>query len=209
MPGNHRSPGADVVDIALALHIEQVGTLGSLHKHRRPMQALESTHWGVDATRNMATSLFEQCCGSGHNSLFAIAGVCWVRPVDSFLDNLGVSGEDTLIFAYYSGLSHVLRHPQAPGQGLTGIRLPGVCQGPPGKTLSAFASRSQRITTGKAGGQGRSQGTTRTMITACKPRPAPTLALCARIQHQLNLVVRYVVFRIVGRGDKYGTTTLL
>src|SRR5690554_6544306 len=142
MPGNHRSPGTDIVDITLTLHIEQVGTLGSLHKHRRPMKALESTHWRVDATRNIATSLFEQCCGSGHSSLFTIAGVCWVRPVDSFLDNLGVSGEDTLIFAYYSGLSHVLRHQQAPGQRLASVRLPGVGQGPPGKTLSTFASCS-------------------------------------------------------------------
>src|SRR5690554_1527498 len=61
MPGNHRPPRTDIVDITLTLHIEQVGTLGSLHKHRRPMKALESTHWRVDATRNIATSLFEQC----------------------------------------------------------------------------------------------------------------------------------------------------
>src|SRR5690554_5210276 len=115
----------------------------------------------------MATGLFEQCCGSGHSSLFTIAGMCWVRPVDNFLDNLGVSGEDTLIFAYYSGLSHVLRRQQTPGQGLAGIRLPGACEGPPGKTLGAFASCSQGITIGKARSQGRSQGTTRAMITAC------------------------------------------
>ena len=47
---NHRAPGADVVDIALAVGIPKMGALGAGHKARRAAHGFEGAHWRVDAT---------------------------------------------------------------------------------------------------------------------------------------------------------------
>jgi len=41
---DHWAPGADVVDIGIAIHVMQVGAIGALHEERFAADRLERTH---------------------------------------------------------------------------------------------------------------------------------------------------------------------
>ena len=52
MPEDHRPPRADIVDIALAVGVPQVGAGGTLEKERGAADRTECAHRGVDARGN-------------------------------------------------------------------------------------------------------------------------------------------------------------
>ena len=70
MTGNHRSPGADVIDVAVALDIEEVSALRTFHEYRRAVQPFEGSHGRVHAPRNMATREVKQFSRCGHGILY-------------------------------------------------------------------------------------------------------------------------------------------
>src|SRR5712691_2312722 len=47
VPENHRSPRTDQVDIALAVHVGQVGPRTGGHEYRRPSDRAERPHRGI------------------------------------------------------------------------------------------------------------------------------------------------------------------
>ena len=66
MAEDHRTPGADIIDIALAIGIEQIGTGRAVDEHRFTANAAKCTHRRVDATRDVALGEFETVVRSGH-----------------------------------------------------------------------------------------------------------------------------------------------
>src|SRR5688572_3384598 len=58
--GDHRAPGGDVVDVALALGVPQMGARGALEEGRRAADGAERTHRRIDAGRNGALRALEQ-----------------------------------------------------------------------------------------------------------------------------------------------------
>ena len=50
MPQNHRSPGADIINIALTIFTIHIGAVGPLDKTWLTTDATEATYGGVDAT---------------------------------------------------------------------------------------------------------------------------------------------------------------
>jgi hypothetical protein len=44
MADDHRSPRADIVDVAVAVDVDQVGTLGARHEERFTADRLEGAH---------------------------------------------------------------------------------------------------------------------------------------------------------------------
>ncbi|MNC39728.1 hypothetical protein D3C75_884000 [compost metagenome] len=69
---DHRAPGADVVDVALVILVNDVGAFGMLEEQRRAANALESADWRVDAARDVLLGLGEQGFGTGHGSISRI-----------------------------------------------------------------------------------------------------------------------------------------
>ncbi|MNZ50456.1 hypothetical protein D3C78_682440 [compost metagenome] len=63
---DHRAPGADVVDVALVILVNDVGAFGMLEEQRRAANALESADRRVDATGDVLLGLGEQGFGTGH-----------------------------------------------------------------------------------------------------------------------------------------------
>jgi len=57
---DHRAPGADVVDVFLAVGVPEVGALGALHKAGRATDGTEGAHGGVDATGDHLGGAVEQ-----------------------------------------------------------------------------------------------------------------------------------------------------
>ena len=53
MTGNHRSPRADVIDVALVIDIEQPGPFTAAEEYRVATDPFEGAHRRVDATGNM------------------------------------------------------------------------------------------------------------------------------------------------------------
>ncbi|MDR6357739.1 hypothetical protein Q3H58_004410 [Pseudomonas psychrotolerans] len=66
---DHRTPGADVVDVAPVVFIDDIGTLGMLEEQRGAADALEGAHRRVDAAGDVALGLVEELGGTGHRSL--------------------------------------------------------------------------------------------------------------------------------------------
>ena len=66
MAKNHRAPGADVIDITLAVLIVQVGTLSVVEKKRRAAHTAKRANRGVNTTGDVFLSLFEQGFGVRH-----------------------------------------------------------------------------------------------------------------------------------------------
>ena len=60
MAQDHGPPGADVIDMALAIGIPEIGTLGALHKAGRTAHGLEGAYGGVDAAGDNALGAVEQ-----------------------------------------------------------------------------------------------------------------------------------------------------
>ena len=60
MAQDHRTPGAYVVDIALAIGVPEIGALGALHKARRAAYGLEGAYRGIDAAGDDAAGALEQ-----------------------------------------------------------------------------------------------------------------------------------------------------
>ena len=54
-----------MVDIAVVVDIEYIGTFAALHKQRVAANALKSTDWGVDAAGDNAQSFGEEPGGNG------------------------------------------------------------------------------------------------------------------------------------------------
>ncbi len=52
VPGHHRTPGSDIVDVAHALCIPQVRTGGAFEKARRPAHGAKCAHRGIHPCRN-------------------------------------------------------------------------------------------------------------------------------------------------------------
>ncbi len=57
---DHGAPGADVVDVALAVGVPEVGALGALHEARRAAHGLEGAHGRVDAARDELAGALQQ-----------------------------------------------------------------------------------------------------------------------------------------------------
>jgi len=57
---DHRAPGADVVDVFLAIGVPEVGALGALHKAGRATDGTEGAHGGVHATGDDIGGAVEQ-----------------------------------------------------------------------------------------------------------------------------------------------------
>src|SRR5690606_6895535 len=63
---NHRAPGADVIDVALAVLVRYIGAFGMLEKQRRAADAAEGAHRRVDATGDVVLGAGEEDFGTGH-----------------------------------------------------------------------------------------------------------------------------------------------
>src|SRR5688572_15850986 len=61
VPEDHRPPGADIVDVLLAILVVKIRTFTAREEYRVAAHALEGTHGRVDATGNAATRALEQC----------------------------------------------------------------------------------------------------------------------------------------------------
>src|SRR5687768_14534047 len=58
--GEHRAPRADVVDVALAVGVPEVGARGALEEHRRAADCAKGAHWRVDAARDAGLRALEK-----------------------------------------------------------------------------------------------------------------------------------------------------
>ena len=52
MAHDHRTPRKHIVDVLVAIGIEDIGAVGSLHETRRSANRFEGSDWRIDATRN-------------------------------------------------------------------------------------------------------------------------------------------------------------
>ncbi len=71
---NERSPGADVIDVLVAVGIEDVGAFAALDEGRSAADAAIGAHRGVDAARYGEQGAFEKLLGSGMFHLVEISG---------------------------------------------------------------------------------------------------------------------------------------
>jgi hypothetical protein len=73
---DHRAPGADVVDVALAFGVPDVGALRALDEARRAADGAEGAHGRVDAAGDDALGAFEQgLVAVAHGLGFSVGGV--------------------------------------------------------------------------------------------------------------------------------------
>ncbi|MNE50676.1 hypothetical protein D3C80_1452640 [compost metagenome] len=63
---DHRTPGADVVDVALVVLVGDVGAFGVLEEQRGAADAAEGAHRRVDAAGDVFLGVVEQDLGTGH-----------------------------------------------------------------------------------------------------------------------------------------------
>ncbi|MNN70640.1 hypothetical protein D3C81_1865090 [compost metagenome] len=63
---DHRTPGTDVIDVALVVFIHHVGTGCMLEEQRGAADALEGADRGVDAAGDVLLGVGEQRFGTGH-----------------------------------------------------------------------------------------------------------------------------------------------
>ena len=62
---DHRTPGAEVVDIAIAVGVDEVGALGALDEWRRAAHGAKGPHRRVDAAGKEALGAFLERLGTG------------------------------------------------------------------------------------------------------------------------------------------------
>ena len=62
---DHRAPGAEVVDVAIAVGVDEVGALGALDKRRRAAHRFEGAHRRVDAAGKEALGALLEGLGPG------------------------------------------------------------------------------------------------------------------------------------------------
>ena len=60
MAQNHRPPGTDVIDVAIAIDVEQIGALAALEKDRLAADAAKSPGRAVDAAGNQSLGIGER-----------------------------------------------------------------------------------------------------------------------------------------------------
>ena len=60
MAGDHRPPGADVVDVSIAVDVDQVGALGAFDERRRAADRGERAYRRIDAAGNNFAGRLEQ-----------------------------------------------------------------------------------------------------------------------------------------------------
>ena len=60
MAQDHWAPRADVIGVALAVGVPEIGTLGALHKAGRAADGFEGPHRRVDSARDDLFGPFEQ-----------------------------------------------------------------------------------------------------------------------------------------------------
>src|SRR3989442_15037109 len=58
--GHHRTPGSDIVDVAAAIRVPQVGARGPLEEQRHAADGAKGAHRRVDAGRDDALRTLEQ-----------------------------------------------------------------------------------------------------------------------------------------------------
>src|SRR3989442_10556977 len=58
--GHHRTPGSDIVDVAAAIRVPQVGARGPLEEQRHAADGTKGAHRRVDAGRDDALRTLEQ-----------------------------------------------------------------------------------------------------------------------------------------------------
>src|SRR3546814_14440145 len=71
MAGDHRSPGADVVDVTLALGIDKVRAIRGSNEAWRAADGAKCANRRIDAAGNGFLRAFAQRCGTRH-----VAGDC-------------------------------------------------------------------------------------------------------------------------------------
>jgi len=74
---NHRPPGADIVDIALAVGVGQPGAIRRRDEARHAADCAERAHRRIDPARDAALGAVEEDFGTIHESSFQF-------PVNSF-----------------------------------------------------------------------------------------------------------------------------
>src|SRR5690606_1111386 len=74
--GDHRPPGADVVDVAVAVDVEQVRPFRPLHEERLPAHRLERTHRRIDAAGQQRLRAGEQGPGTFGIHVLIFSIVC-------------------------------------------------------------------------------------------------------------------------------------
>jgi len=62
---DHGTPGAEVVDIAIAVRVDDPSAMGPLDKRRRAADCTKSSHRRVDAARKKSLGSLLQGLGSG------------------------------------------------------------------------------------------------------------------------------------------------
>ena len=63
---DHGAPGTDVIDVALAIGVKEVGAAGALEEDRVAADAAEGAHRRVDAAGYVALGRGKEVVGSGH-----------------------------------------------------------------------------------------------------------------------------------------------
>src|SRR5690606_34709459 len=66
---NHRPPGANVINVALVVFINDVGAFGVLDEQGRAANAAKCTNRGVNTTGNMFLGTGKKGFGAGHGQL--------------------------------------------------------------------------------------------------------------------------------------------
>ena len=79
----HRPPGTHVVQVAVAIHIREPGTLRGREEHRRAADAAKRPHRRVDAAGNAVRGPFDQLLGgvSIHSVPQQSQSRCWSAAV--------------------------------------------------------------------------------------------------------------------------------
>ena len=67
MAEDHRSPGAEIVDVAIAVGVEEPRTLGALHERRSAAHGSKCADRGVDAAGEEALGALLEGLGTGMN----------------------------------------------------------------------------------------------------------------------------------------------
>ena len=61
---DQRPPGADVVDVAVAVDVVEIGALAALDEQRLPAHRAEGAHGRIDAAREQVQRLREESLGA-------------------------------------------------------------------------------------------------------------------------------------------------
>jgi len=78
---DHRPPGTNIVDVTLAIDIDQVCALGSIDERGRAADAVECAYRGIDAAGNDSDSLLKKSIGISHSNRVIVNRVVVNRVV--------------------------------------------------------------------------------------------------------------------------------